>query len=119
MKIKHGTNRIVILVGGIAIKVPHLFNGHYNFLIGCEANYGERRYCKMMLGVYNNRFYDLVAPSMFCSWFGLIQIQRRCVVNTVPLSNKKLAKFDNVRNGETKAQNFGYYKGKLVCLDYK
>ena len=109
----------MLLISGIAIKVPNIFNGHHNFLVGCCANYGERRYCKMMKGVDHNKFYDLVSPSLFCSWFGLVQVQRRCVINTTPLTPEQLSRFDNVSCGESKPQNFGYYKGKLVCLDYK
>lgn len=51
------------------------------------SNYKEREYCKQMLGIADNYYYNLVAPSVYCSIFGLLQIQKRCK----PL-NRKLSK---------------------------
>ena len=115
---RKGTNRLVFLIGNHAIKIPIITNGHLLFLHGCYANYKERAYCKMMKGVENNKFYNLVAPSVFCSLFGLFQIQKRCDDVLFGITDEELARFDAVRGGESKKQNFGYYEGRLVCLDY-
>lgn len=115
---KKGTNRAVLLLGNYAIKIPVVTNGHLLFLHGCCANYKERAYCKMMKNVENNKFYDLVAPSIFCSLFGLFQVQKRCDEVPFPITEEQLLRFDAVRGGECKTQNFGLYKGRLVCLDY-
>lgn len=118
ININWGITRIVFLIGKYAIKIPNLKNGHLHFLYGCFANYSERNYCKLMKNVENNKYYNLVAPSLFCSWFGLIQIQIRCIVNENELTDEELLYFENVRDGETKPNNFGFLNGRLVCLDY-
>ena len=75
----------------------------------------------MMRGVEDNKFYDLVSPSVFCLWFGLLQIQHRV---TQPISDEDYfhpdftTKFGDVSGRDFKPENFGYYKGRLVCCDY-
>lgn len=118
LMIKKGTNRFVLLIGQYAIKIPMITYGHLLFLHGCYANYQERHYCKMMKGVEGDKFYRLVAPSVFCSLFGLVQIQKRCEELSFEMTEEHLALFDSVRGGECKSQNFGFYEGRLVCLDY-
>ena len=117
IKIKKGTNRFVILVGDYAIKIPNIGNGHLLFLHGCRANYSERNYCKMMKGVENNKYYKLVAPSLFCAWFGLLQIQKRCMDISFEITEEHLVQFESIE-GESKENNYGLYNGQLVCLDY-
>lgn len=112
-----GITRIVVLLFGYAIKIPNPFNGHLNFLLGCCSNYGERKMYKLFRNY--KPISELICPSYFCSYFGLFQIQRRCVVNTEELTEEELKRFDPVRNGESKPRNFGYIDNKLVCLDYK
>lgn len=117
-KVYKGSTRITILFWKFAFKIPRMNASHYIFLNGCKSNYGERWYCKVMKNVENNKFYNLVAPSIFCFYFGLLQVQYRCEVNTVELTDEQLLMFKDVRNGETKPCNFGYYNQRLVCLDY-
>ena len=118
--ITSGVTRVVILLGNYAIKIPNFLFKHRHFLYGCYANYSERNYCKVFKPINEEmkELYDKVAPSLFCSWFGLIQIQRRCIVNTVELTDEQLEYFKDINDNDTKPNNFGYYKGKLVCLDY-
>lgn len=119
LEIHKGITRKVLLIGKFAIKVPRLFNRHYNFLHGCMSNWKERDFCKKFKDVdFENNKYEFVAPSYFCSWFGLVQIQARCKVNTRELTDEELEFFTELCDSETKPENFGYYKGKLVCLDY-
>jgi hypothetical protein len=63
-------------------------------------------------------FLDKVAPSLFCSWFGLLQIQSRCEPKLEDLTAEEIEIFRDLHKGDFKSQNFGYYKGRLVCLDY-
>lgn len=114
--IRKGCTRIVILICNIAIKIPNFTVCHRHFLYGCYANYSERNYCKMFRGM--TKFYNLVAPSLFCSWFGIIQIQQRCEPIDFDLSDEQLELLKIVHNGDEKKENFGYYKNRLVCLDY-
>lgn len=115
MEIYKGVTRMTILVGNIAIKLPRLGN-HLHFLQGCYSNYSERYFCKTFKEMEN--WTEKVAPSYWCSVFGLVQIQARCIVNTRELTDQELEFFKEVRNGETKPANFGFYRKKLVCLDY-
>lgn len=115
MKISRGTNRIVVLIGKYAVKIPNFINGHLLFLTGSLANYREREYCRMMKNIPD--LYNLVCPSLWCSWFGLIQIQKRAKPVIDELSDYEFSKFDNICD-DLKNENFGYYHGRLVCIDY-
>lgn len=117
MRIKKGTNRIVFLFFCFAIKIPNFLNGHLLFLHGCLANYKERNFCKIMKNVENNRFYNLVAPTMYCSWFGLFSIQVRCKpIKDMPEKNL-LNEFNRI-SGDVKISNMGVYKDNVVLFDY-
>lgn len=114
---KKGTTRIVfILFEKWVIKIPNFTYSHLHFLNGCYANYSERDYCKKFKNL--PEFYCKVAPSLFCSWFGLIQIQMYCKPLIYAISDYDLERLSDVRGRETKTQNFGLYKNKIVCLDY-
>lgn len=116
MKVRKGITRIAILVGWYAIKLPRLSNGHLNFLHGCLSNYGERDFYKKCRDY--KPMAELIAPSYFCTLFGLVQIQKRCVENKRELTEEELLKFECVRHGDKKPANFGYIDNRLVCLDY-
>lgn len=62
--------------------------------------------------------YDWVAPSYFCSWFGLMQVQARCKPCSKDLNDKEKKFYYPLCGTDAKKENFGYYKGNLVCLDY-
>lgn len=117
MKLKKGTNRIVILIGKYAVKIPNFINGHLLFLYGCLANYRERWYCKKFKDIEEPRFYAKVCPSVWCSWFGLCQIQRRVDMLKRDLTKSEILQFKDVCT-DIKRENFGYYYGRLVCIDY-
>lgn len=112
---RKGVTRVVFVFKKFVIKIPNFNYCHSHFLQGCYANWSERQYCKIFK---NHKDYNLVAPSYFCSWFGLIQIQAKCKPLLRDLSNKEIDKFKFVCKGDIKKENFGWYKGKLVCLDY-
>lgn len=115
---RKGVTRIVFIFSFFVIKIPNFTNYHLHFLQGCYSNWSERNYCKMFKNVEDNKFYDLVAPSYFCSWFGLLQIQAKCEPKLENLTDNEIEFYKNVHNGDFKKENFGYYNGKLVCLDY-
>lgn len=60
---------------------------------------------------------DMVAPSLFCTWFGLIQIQKKVSVLSRELTRDEIKTFSDLTT-DTKGNNFGYIKNRLVCLDY-
>ena len=114
MRIIKGTNRIVLLIGKQAIKIPNIVNGHLLFLYGCYSNYNERSFCKKFKCI--PELYNKVCPSLFCSWFGLLEIQYRCI----PISSISEVELNRLSciNGESKPSNYGIFKGKIVCVDY-
>lgn len=114
---KQGITRIVILYKNIAIKIPNFLYNHQHFLQGCYVNWCERTFYKNMKSI-SHQFHYKVAPSYFCSWFGLIQIQARCEPMTEELTDKQKEEFEPICGLDNKKENFGWYKGKLVCLDY-
>ena len=114
----NGITRNVILIGKYAFKFPTL-HSHIHFLNGCYANYSERRFYKNFKGVYvsDEDLTSKVAPSLFCSYFGLLQIQRRLTPLTRDLTPTEVELFKGVCT-DIKKENFGYLNGKLLCLDY-
>jgi hypothetical protein len=114
----NGCTRIVFLISRYAIKIPNFIYCHQHFLQGCYANWSERNLCKTFKSRVAPNFINLVAPSYFCSWFGLIQIQARCDPKLEDLTNREIKLYEPLCGGDFKKENFGYYKGRLVCLDY-
>ena len=112
-----GTNRVILPLGKYVIKFPNITSGHLLFLHGCLANYRERWFCKKFKDIEEPRFYSMVCPSLFCSWFGLIQVQKRAQVLTRELTKSEILRFKDVCT-DMKRENFGYYNGRLVCIDY-
>lgn len=113
MQICRGITRIVFLTKNYAIKIP-TFKNHLHFLQGCLSNYKERHYNKIFKNM--PEFLDLVAPSLFCSIFGLIQIQKRCKPFLSEIDENILERFKNF--DDIKPQNLGYFNDELVILDY-
>lgn len=117
--IKTGSSRKVFLIGKYAIKVPNCYS-HKTFLNGCRDNWSERNTCRYFKGVYTSMGIDLtelLVPSLFCSWFGLIQIQLRVELLTRELTSNEVEKFGGVCS-DLQSNNFGFLKGKLLCFDY-
>lgn len=112
---RKGITRLVFIFKHFVIKIPNFTCQHNHFLLGCYANWSERRFCKIMK---KTKFYNLVAPSLFCSWFGLFQVQRRCIELDRHLTDEEIEKFRGVCQGDLKPENFGYYQNRIVCLDY-
>lgn len=112
-----GTNRIVLPIGRYVFKFANFTQGHLLFLHGCLANYRERWYCKKFKDIEEPRFYSKVCPSIWCSWFGIVQIQKRAEVLQRDLTKSEMLQFKDVCT-DLKRENFGYYCGRLVCLDY-
>lgn len=114
-----GITRMVWLVGKYAIKIANPIYNHEHFLDGCRANWSERNYYKSFINAdYAENMVAHVAPSLFCSWFGLLQIQRRCIPLEKELNEKQKEFFKPLCRQDNKKENFGWYNGKIVCLDY-
>lgn len=110
-----GVTRLVFVFKSIVIKIPRLNFGHTNFLYGCLSNWKERQFYKKFKDVPG--FGELIVPTVWCSWFGLIQIQRRAYVLDRNLTQEEIEKFNKVCT-DSQGANFGIYNGNLVCIDY-
>lgn len=103
----------------IVIKIPNFLVQHNHFLHGCYSNYSERFYYKLHKNVeYENNMTNFVAPSYFCSYFSLLQIQAKCEPKLENLTEEEKKFFESLCGTDNKKENFGWYKNKLVCLDY-
>ena len=126
MIIKKGETRTVILIWRYAIKIPVIYS-HLQFLKGCRSNYQERMLYKNS-NLYLVDLKDYYCPSLFCTWFGLLQIQRRCLEMNRDLTDVEKIRFKGITT-DFKKENFGFYTKRyneyknnynynIVCLDY-
>lgn len=114
-----GVTRIVFIFNNIVVKIPNFLYQHSHFLQGCYANWSEREYYKRHSKAdYENNMVEYVVPSYFCSWFGLLQIQARCEPKLENLTEEEEKFYEPLCGTDCKKENFGWYKGRLVCLDY-
>lgn len=111
-----GATRLVFVFRHFVIKVPRLNYGHTNFLHGCLSNWKEREFYKNFKNIPTTHK-DLIIPTLWCSWFGLFQIQRRAEVLSRELTKQEIRKFKKVCT-DIKKENFGVYEGKIICIDY-
>lgn len=118
-RIKTGITRIVFIFSNFVIKIPNFKYSHNHFLQGCYANWSERKFCKDFKNAnYDGNMYEFVAPSFYCSIFGLVQIQAKCEEKKEELTNQEKEFYKSLCGTDVKKENFGWYNGKLVCLDY-
>ena len=116
---KCGITRIVFLLKNFVIKIPNYNYSHSHFLQGCYANWSERKYYKEFSKAdYEENKVRYVAPSYWCSWFGLIQVQAKCEPMLEDLTEEEKEIYYPLSGSDNKKENFGWYKGRLVCLDY-
>jgi hypothetical protein len=113
---RKGVTRLVFVFDNFVIKIPNFSVQHSHFLAGCYANFKERCYWKSWKGY--PPLQDRVVPTLFCSCFGLFQIQARAAIlnNDASLNDHEIEYFSFTT--DTKPSNFGYYKNRLVCVDY-
>lgn len=116
MKIKfNGITRIVFLIGKWAIKIPNFRYQHSHFLQGCYANWSEYTFCRTMKGL--PEYFNKVAPTVFCTWFGLVSVQKRVAELERDLTENETIYFKELTT-DIKKENFGYVNDILVCIDY-
>jgi len=119
MIIKSGITRIVFVFKNFVIKIPNFNYSHHHFLQGCYANWSERKYYKNFKSTdYEENMVEHVAPSYFCSYFGLLQFQAKCEPKLEDLTEEQKEFFKPLCSTDNKKENFGWYEGRLVCLDY-
>ena len=115
---KNGVTRLVFVFKTFVVKIPNFTCEHHHFLTGCQANWSERKQWKQWRNFKSDRT-NRLCPTLFCSWFGLVQIQARATIlsNDQYLTSEQRIEFKDITN-DIKPANFGYYKNRLVCVDY-
>lgn len=113
-----GVTRIVFVFKNFVIKVPNFTICHEHFLIGCQANWTERNISKTFSKCKDCNLTWTIAPTYFCLWFGLFQIQARCLELDRHLTKKEVKYFKSLGFTDLKKENIGWYKDRLVIFDY-
>lgn len=114
-----GVTRIVFVFNKYVIKIPNFKYSMLHFLQGCYSNWSERDFYKRHIKAeYSGNMSKYVAPSHFCFWFGLFQIQSKVEVLNRCLTEEEKEFFKAICSEDFKKENFGIYKNKIVCLDY-
>ena len=114
--IKKGSNRWVFIIGKFAFKIPSL-HAYKNFLWGLLANMQEKEFSGI------DEFKDRLCPVVFYIPLGLLVVMPRArVLEMNEISKEELKIFCTLTKGyipaELKHDSFGYFKGKLVAIDY-
>lgn len=104
-----------MLIGPYAIKIPNFRYCHRHFLQGCYANWSERQSTRATRN--DPGMFSKIAPTLFCTWFGLLSIQRRAEPLDRNLTLMEIGQFTPWTT-DLKKENFGYLNGKIVCIDY-
>ncbi len=111
--IKKGLTRVCYLIGEYAIKLPRINRWEW-FLKGLLGNMQERHYSKLS---------DVFCPVVFCVWGGWLIVMRRATPMTdVQFEEIPLEFYTEHRHlqmtTEYKIDSFGWYKGRVVSVDY-
>lgn len=115
---RKGTTRVVFVFKDVVVKVPNFFNGWLNFIKGIVANIDENQTWKWNSGKYEGGNSHLLCPVQWCSWGGWILIMKRAI----PCQWEEEIDYTIWEkaglSGDDKQPNFGWYKGKIVKIDY-
>lgn len=135
MQIRRGITRTVFIFKHFVIKVPSVRYRWKFFVQGFCANLKEsqtwRKSCKTCGKSY------LLCPVLWCSWVGCILIMARADVDEHMTEMESITKkcttidqhqelrkvmyrywIDAGFGGDDKPDNYGYYTGRLVKIDY-
>lgn len=114
--LRSGSTRWVLLIGRLAFKIPSLHSWK-NFLWGLLANMQEVEFSKCVDMKHK------LCPVKFYLPLGLLVVMPKVkILVKDELPKEALEKFcieDNFKiPAELKHDSFGYFKGKLVAVDY-
>ena len=104
---KTGITRLVILTERYAIKIPRMNYGWMKFIEGIYSNLSEYQCWRACESHY-------LCPVLF-SFAGFFNIMPRLKICETEEEIKSIRK---VRYEDRKPSNYGYHKGKIVCVDY-
>jgi len=135
MVVKRGVTRLVFVLGSVVVKVPNFTYSWLNFLTGLCANMNEAHTWKYNSGecCEQGKSY-LLCPVLWCSWGGWLLVMPRVDMErhrkevgceglcskAISASREKRYKswIDAGFGGDDKPGNYGYYKDRLVKVDY-
>lgn len=103
-----GVTRIVILTSKYAIKIPRIDYGWMKFIEGIYSNLSEHN---CWINVKNDK---LLCPTLY-SFGGLFNVMPRIKICETEEEIKSIRK---VKYEDRKPINYGYYNGRIVCVDY-
>ena len=112
---RSGITRIVFELKNIVIKIPNFFYQWDHFLKGLIANINES-------GVWQwHPHKELLCPVVWCSWGGWILIMRKAKI----LTDKEFVEHVDIHayteagfDGDDKSDNYGWFEGRIVKIDY-
>ncbi len=111
--IKHGTTRIVFLIGPYAVKVPNVFRWKC-LLRGLLGNMDERLWFKNSPAGWKSK----MAPSYLCLFGGFVLIAGRAEpIDLEDYQELDIQSFQPLPM-DKKLMNFGRYDGRIVLVDY-
>lgn len=114
---RQGITRLVFVFDSFVVKVPNFTCQFRHFLTGFNCNRSEsgqwKRACKIKK--------ELLAPVMFCSWFGIFLVMKKAEVFDWGTGYGQIDYTiwdDAGYGGDHKPQNYGLYEGRMVKIDY-
>lgn len=115
-KLIKGSTRWVIIIYNLAFKFPSLYS-YKNFLNGLLANLQENELYKV------HNFKEKLCPILFKFPLGFLNVMPKVeVLKPNTISKLELKEFckccDFHIDVEIKYNSFGYYKNKLIIIDY-
>ena len=116
-KICHGSTRIVVCIGSVAIKLPR-FDRWRNFLLGLLANLQERD--------FSSCGWPELCPVIWAAPGGFLSLMKRARPMTEAefevfdwdMWARKSLEDDYFVPVEPKVSSFGWMDGRLVAVDY-
>lgn len=114
VQVRHGTTRVVLLLGGVAIKFPTTTSWRL-FLQGLLANMTEARFGRMD----DARFREALCPVRFAVPGGWLIVMSRATPLTASEYDERLVELaDWPVPIEPKVDSVGLLDGRVVAVDY-
>lgn len=104
---RNGITRIVLLTKNYAIKLPRWNYGWMKFIEGIYSNLSEQQCWKATQSEH-------LCPVLYC-FGGFLSIMPRVEICE---TEEEIKTIPNEEGEDRKPDNYGIYKGKVVCVDY-
>jgi hypothetical protein len=117
---RKGVTRIVIELRSVVVKIPNFTCQWSHFLRGIIGNISENQTWKWNSGKFEKGTSHLLCPVVWCSLGGWILIMKKAKPITIEQweAITDISEFKKHFGGDDTMSNYGYYKNRLVKLDY-